>query len=83
MLIKTSSSTVIQFRIFEQKTCISDLNEGDCKHCFTDDIESSDNAAREIVNAFKDLWTPRLFISLREEINKKLDEHNKQFNTNF
>ena len=83
MLIKISSDIVIQFRIFEQKTCISDLNEGYCGRCFANDIESPKNAAVEIINAFKDSWTPSFFISLRDEINKKLDEHNKLFNTNF
>jgi len=42
-----------------------------------------DSAARQFVEQFEDHWTPAFMMSLRDQITKKLAEHDERYGTKF
>lgn len=83
MLIQINNSTIVQFNLFEKSTCIEDLEDLDCEGCFETQQNEINAAAKKLLRAFGDHWTPQFLINLRNEIDEKLEQHNKQFGTKF
>ena len=81
--IQLNNHTIALIHLFHKHDCLADLWVSNCEHYSEKSINAQSEAAQQLIAQLEDHWTPQFLMALREEINKKLTAHNKEFNTNF
>ena len=72
-------NTIGVVHLFHRHDCFEDMWMSECFH---DDIDFNKNA-EQFLNQLEEHWPPIFLMALRDEIIKKLKEHDKEFGTEF
>jgi hypothetical protein len=77
--IVLDNNTIMLIRLFTGVTHLEDLWLYD----EAPPLNTPDVAAKQLISQLEDHWTPAFLMALRDEITKKLKEHDKQYKTKF
>ncbi len=80
-----SSNTLAIVHLFNREAHLQDIWTTDCDKFEEENYEAIESAPKQLISHLggADHLTPRFLMGLRNEINQILDDHNKQFGTNF
>lgn len=83
--IQIAPDTIALLQLFHRPSChLEDLCVfPDCIKMEEERLKIPETAAKQFISQLEDHWTPAFLMALRDEIDKELLEHDKQYGTKF
>jgi hypothetical protein len=83
--VQISPDTIVVLHLFHQsnRNFFEDCWETDCAAKLREDLQTHTKAARQFIDQLEDHWTPLFMMTLRDEIDKELKDHDKKYGTSF